>query len=68
MRARPDAIVILIKSDRTSGLLHHLVQETVSGVSGMTHSQPVKVRSQVFTAKCSEPQVESREAGTEAVV
>ena len=38
------------------------------GVSGMTHSQSVKVRPQVFTAKCSEPQVESREAGMEEVV
>ena len=38
------------------------------GVSGMTHSQSVKVRPQVVTAKCSEPQVESREAGMEEVV
>ena len=32
-------------------------------VSGMTHLQLVKVQSQVFTAKCSEPQVESSNAG-----
>ena len=38
-----------------------------SCVSGMTHSQSVKVRPQVVTAKCSEPQVESREAGMEEV-
>ena len=29
----------------------------------MTHLQLVKVQSQVFTAKCSEPQVESSNAG-----
>ena len=34
-----------------------------SGVSGMTHLQLVKVQPQVFTAKCSEPQVESSNAG-----
>ena len=39
-----------------------------SGVSGMTHSQSVKVCPQVVTAKCSEPQVESREAGMEEEV
>ena len=32
-------------------------------VSGMTHLQLVKVQPQVFTAKCSEPQVESSNAG-----
>ena len=36
-------------------------------MSGMTHSQSVKVRPQVVTAKYSEPQVESREAGMEEV-
>ena len=34
-----------------------------AGVSGMTHLQLVKVQPQVFTAKCSEPQVESSNAG-----
>ena len=38
------------------------------GVSGMAHILPVKVRSRVFVAKCSEPQAESREAGVKEAV
>ena len=37
-------------------------------VSGMAHILSVKVRSQVFVAKCSEPQAESREAGVKEAV
>ena len=33
------------------------------GVSGMTRLQLVKVQPQVFTAKCSEPQVENSNVG-----
>ena len=38
------------------------------GVPGMAHFLPVRVRSRVLVAKCSEPQVESREAGMEEAV
>ena len=34
-----------------------------SGVPGMAHLQLVKVQPQVFTAKCSEPQVENSNVG-----
>ena len=47
---------------------HNCAAFIFNSVSGMTHSQSVKVRPQVVTAKCSEPQVESREAGMEEVV
>ena len=37
-------------------------------VSGMTHISPVKVRSRVFTAKCSEPQAEVGNDGVKEAV